>query len=194
MNNNKLGCLLVFIIIIVALYFALVKDSPTDKKAKAEVASKLVEYKSKFDYDVDSIAKTINMAVYEPNLDEIKGKCLIVDTEDDKYVVNLILVNEKSCRFPDEYIAYKHKDLNTIIICKFDLVSISDWGKSSVSQEQVDLSFYDVNSKKVLYKTKIVGNGKPYIVERGRMAGAKTYFLNYSDLINEILTLINHKN
>jgi hypothetical protein len=199
MRNDKkpipLGCF-VIVVIIVALYFTFKGDSPEEKKWKEEDARKLAEYKSKFDYDIDSITNTIQAYNYEPNQEKIKVKCLILEEQGGKYVINLRRMSPEQSppnyKMPENLIAYKLKDLNTIIIHKYDRVRTSNWGAPTVERDQVELSFYDVGSSRVLYKTTIIGSGQPYVVERGRRAGAMTYFLSNAQIISEILRIVEH--
>lgn len=192
-KSVRLGCFFLVIVIILALYFVFVKDSPDEKKAKAELVSKLAEYKSKFNYDVDSIAKTIHVTDYESNQDKIKEKYFLLEDQGGQYVVNAKFMSDTNTRIPDELIAYKLKDLNTIIIYKCDRVQTSEWGAPSVERDEAELSFYDVSSSKILYQSKLVGSGKPSVVERGRRAGAKIYYLSDVEIIDEIIRIIEHK-
>ena len=117
--------------------------------------------------------------------------------QDGNYVINLKRFSPDQSpseyKIPENLIAYNLAELNTIIIHKYDRVRTSAWGESSVEKDQVELSFYDVNSSKVLFKTTIVGNSEPYVVKRGRNAGAKTYFLRNSQIISEIVRVIENQ-
>lgn len=194
-NSDKpipFGCLVVFVII-VALYYTFSGESAQEKKWKEEDAKKLAKYKSNFDYDIDSIAMTISTYNYDPNIEKIKGKCLFLEDQNGKYLVNLVRMHNMNFKIPESLSAYKLKDLNTIIIQKYETVKTSDWGARSVENDQVELTFYDVSSSKVLYKTTIVGYSNPYVVKRGRRAGATSYSLSNSQIINEISRIINHE-
>lgn len=194
-NSDKpipFGCLVIFVIII-ALYYAFSGESAYEKKRNEEDAKKLAEYKRNFNYDIDSIAMTIQTYNYESNIEKIKGKCLFLEDQNGEFLVNLVRMDNMNFFVPKSMIAYKLQDLNTIIIQKYETVTTSDWGARSVHNDQVELTFYDVTSSKVLYKTTIVGYSNPYVVERGRQAGATSYSLSSSQIIDEISKIVNHE-
>jgi hypothetical protein len=188
------GVFVVIVGIVIAVLAIQDHFDPIQKKEAEQRKIKYANCKSKFNYDIDSIANSLSSYTYEISDSVLNAKVLYLDEIDGKYTVNYrrISPDEDSNPFvfSHELTAYKLEELSTIVVEKFEKKRTSDWGASAVEKEFAYLSFYDVKRKKLVRTIEVQGFGTPYVVERGRRAGAKTYFLGPREIFSEVFKLI----
>jgi hypothetical protein len=194
-NSDKpipFGCF-VIVLIGVIIYFIFSGEDQEEIERQQTYNTEVENYKSKFNYDIDSIANTIYLNRFIRTQKKVNGKFLILVEQDNKFVINLtrterLLTEYKSIT---DLIAYDIQDLNTIIILKYDRVKTSElWANPTVYRDQVELNFYDIKNSEIIYNSTLSGSGNPHVAGRGRTAGQRTYFLNTDRIVNEITQVL----
>lgn len=186
MAREKLpaGCAIpIFIVIAIFFYFS-TKDSPEE----IERQNKMHEaFLSKYDYNPDTLANNFTYLNYETSNgnNPIKYKILVLYNYKDKISFN----PQATASLPDNLIAFKHSELNTIVLESHSEEMISEWGAHGEFQEQAELKFIDYKTKQLLLNTSIRGYHR---FESNGRRGSTTYYKLYeTDVANEINKIIN---
>lgn len=186
-RNDKLpaGCAIpIFIIVGIMLYF-INTDSAEEIKEKDKIHK---GYINKYDYNPDTLAVEYSNVFdnYSDAKDLVKPKFLILYEYKNQVTFN----PEGTVKLPDSLIAYKKSELKTIVLQSSSDEFVSGLWEHGVKRQQSVLKFIDFKSKKIIYKTTILGYHQ--YENQSRRGSTTEYHLYDSDIVSEILKIMSN--
>ena len=191
-SNNNIGCVaFLFAISIGFLVYLFFKSDPKTEMINKKNTEWRNAFLAKFSYNPDSVGNVVGTQYLSRNLSSnaiVKKRCLVVDENDDLKMEYSIMGG-----LEDSLIAFKIKELNTIIIYKYINGESHFEQGYEVSTDVVELTYIEANSLNIIKMDRVLGSGG-YSISNGRRSNTKHSDVYIKDVISSIQNTINNLN